>query len=120
ALPVIYLKSRYPSVLSRTIEKLSYSGYALPGVIVALGIIFVFNNTPLYNTFYLLIVAFVIRFLPQAMQAQEASLSLISPRIDEAAQSLGTPPWKVMLTVILPSILPGILAGGALVFVSSI
>lgn len=119
ALPIIYLKSRYPSIVSEVIEKLSYSGYALPGVIVALGIIFVFNNTPLYNTVILLVIAFVIRFLPQAMQAQEASLSLLSPRIDEAAQSLGYPPWKVMFTVILPSILPGILAGGALVFVSS-
>lgn len=120
ALPIIYLKSRYPSFISNGIEKLSYSGYSLPGVIVALGIIFMFNQTPIYNTFYLVAIAFVIRFLPQAMQSGEASLSLISPRIDEAARSLGHPPWKVMFKVIIPSILPGILAGGALVFVSSI
>ena len=68
----------------------------------------------------IIVIAFIIRFLPQAMQAQEASLSLVSPRIDEAAQSLGQPPWKIMFTVILPAILPGIMAGGALVFVSSI
>lgn len=68
----------------------------------------------------MLALAFVVRFLPQAMQAGEASLSLVSPRMDEAARSLGYPPWKVMFTVILPNILPGILAGGALVFVSSI
>jgi ABC-type Fe3+ transport system permease subunit len=37
-----------------------------------------------------------VRFLPQAMQSGEASLSLVSPRIDEAARSLGYPPWKVM------------------------
>ncbi len=120
ALPIVYLKSRYPTGVSKLIDKLAYSGYALPGVIVALGLVFVFNNTPLYNTFFLIIIAFIILFLPQAMQAQEASISLLSPRIDEAAQSLGQPPWKVMFTVILPSILPGILAGGALVFVSSI
>ncbi|WP_368505883.1 ABC transporter permease [Alkalihalophilus sp. As8PL] len=122
ALPVVYLRSRYPSRVSAIIEKLSYAGYALPGVIVALGIIFIFNQyiPVLYNTFYLVAIAFVIRFLPQAMQSTDASLSLISPRIDEAARSLGQPPWKVMITVIIPSILPGILAGGALVFVSSI
>ena len=122
ALPIIYLKSRYPSVVSNTIDRLSYGGYALPGVIVALGIIFIFNNhiPNLYNTFYMVAIAFVIRFLPQAMQAGEASLSLVSPRIDEAARSLGQPPWKVMIKVILPSILPGVLAGGALVFVSAI
>lgn len=122
SMPIIYLKSRYPSFVSTGIDKLSYAGYALPGVIVALGMVFIFNNhiPVLYNTFYMIAIAFVVRFLPQAMQAGEASLSLVSPRIDEAARSLGHPPWKVMLKVILPSIMPGVLAGGALVFVSSI
>ncbi|EGL82615.1 ABC-type transporter, integral membrane subunit [Caldalkalibacillus thermarum TA2.A1] len=122
ALPVIYLKSRYPSLMSKIIDKLAYAGYALPGVIVALGIVFIFNQyvTWLYNTFFLVVLAYFIRFLPQALQAGEASLSLVSPRVDEAARSLGQPPWKVLFTVILPLVMPGILAGGALVFVSSI
>ncbi|PSL42453.1 iron(III) transport system permease protein [Salsuginibacillus halophilus] len=122
AVPVIYLKSRYPSPITSFIDKLSYSGYALPGVIVALGIIYFFNEyiPALYNTYYLIAIAFVVRFLPQAMQSGEASLSLVSPRIDEAARSLGQPPWKAMFKVVLPSILPGVLAGGALVFVSAI
>ncbi len=122
AVPIIYLKGRYPSIISSVIDKLSYAGYALPGVIVALGFIFVFNNhIPwVYGTFYVIALALVVRFLPQAMQAGEASLSLISPKIDEAARSLGYPPWKVMFKVILPNMLPGVLAGGALVFVSSI
>ncbi|MBP1969125.1 iron(III) transport system permease protein [Virgibacillus natechei] len=122
ATPIIYLKSRHPSLISQAIDKLSYAGYALPGVIVALGMVFIFNNhiPALYNTFYMIAIAFVVRFLPQAMQSGEASLSLVSPRIDEAARSLGYPAWKVMIKVIIPTILPGILAGGALVFVSSI
>lgn len=122
ATPIIYLKSRHPSVISSTIDKLSYGGYALPGVIVALGLVFIFNNhiPMLYNTFYMIAVAFVVRFLPQAMQAGDASLSLVSPRMDEAARSLGYPAWKVMFKVVLPTIMPGVLAGGALVFVSSI
>jgi iron(III) transport system permease protein len=122
AMPVIYMKSRYPSIISNVIDRFSYAGYALPGVIVALGFIFIFNNhlPMLYNTLYVLALAFVVRFLPQAMQSSEASLSLVSPRIDEAARSLGYPPWKVMLKVILPNMLPGVLAGGALVFVSSV
>ncbi|MBB5174224.1 ABC transporter permease [Texcoconibacillus texcoconensis] len=122
AMPIVYLKSRYPSVISSFVDKLSYAGYALPGVIVALGFVFIFNNhIPfLYHTLWMVALAFVVRFLPQAIQAGEASLSLVSPRIDEAARSLGYPPWKVMLKVIFPTILPGVLAGGALVFVSSI
>ncbi|WP_249871554.1 ABC transporter permease [Oceanobacillus saliphilus] len=122
AIPVVYLKSRYPSSISIGIDKLSYAGYALPGVIVALGFVFIFNNhlPALYNTFYVVAIAFIVRFLPQTMQSTEASLSLVSPRVDEAARSLGYPPWKVLIKVIIPAILPGVLAGGALVFVSSI
>ncbi len=122
ALPVIYLKSRYPSVPATLINKLSSSGYSLPGVIVALGVIFIFNTyIPwLYNTFYLISIAYLIRFLPQAMQYGEASLSLVSPRVDESARSLGYPPWKVLSRVIVPLVSPGLLAGGALVFVSAI
>ncbi len=122
AVPITYLKTRYPSLIFRMIDRLCYAGYAIPGVIVALGFIFIFNNhiPVMYGTFYIIALAFVVRFLPQAMQAGEASLSLISPRIDEAARSLGYPPWKIMFKVIIPNMLPGVLAGGALVFVSSI
>ncbi|GAB3792303.1 ABC transporter permease [Virgibacillus kimchii] len=122
AIPIVYLKLRYPSFISNGIDRLSYAGYALPGVIVALGFVFIFNNhlPVLYNTFYVVAIAFIVRFLPQAMQSTTASLSLVSPRVDEAARSLGYPPWKVLTKVIIPTILPGVLAGGALVFVSSI
>ncbi|QGG48485.1 ABC transporter permease [Heliorestis convoluta] len=122
ALPVVYLKSRNPSIVSTFVDKLAYAGYALPGVIVALGIIFVFNQyIPfLYGTAALVIVAYVIRFLPQNMQAAEAALTAVSPRLDEAGRMAGYSPWQVMMRVTLPLITPGLLAGSALVFVSAI
>ena len=121
SLPVVYLSSRYSSLFTKTMYQLSYSGYALPGVIVALSIIFIFNQyIPwLYNTFYLLSIAYIIRFLPQSMQSQNASLSQVSLSIDEASKSLGYNTTKTLFKTIIPIIKPGILAGGALVFVSS-
>ena len=122
ALPVVYLKSRHPSFLSGLINKLSSTGYALPGVIVALGLIYLFNSyIPwLYNTFFMISFAYLIRFLPQSVQYSGASLNQISPRVDEAGRSLGLSPARVMARIIVPLISPGLLAGGALVFVSSI
>jgi iron(III) transport system permease protein len=121
SLPLVYIKSRYPSAITTFMDKCSYSGYSLPGVIVALGIIFVFNRyiPLLYNTFFLLSIAYIIRFLPQSMQSGESSLSLISPSIDEASRNLGYGPSKTLFKVILPLMAPGILSGGAMVFVSS-
>lgn len=120
-LPVVYLKSRNPSIFTSLMDRFSYSGYALPGVIVALGLIVVFNRyiPVFYNTWYLIVLASMIRFLPQSMQSAESSLNQVAPRIDEAARSLGYSPLKVVYRVILPLIMPGVLAGGALVFVST-
>lgn len=121
AMPLVYLKARNPSSITSLLHKIVYSGYALPGVIVSLGIVFVFNQyLPfLYGTIALLITAYVMRFLPQATQAGEAAISLVSPRLDEAAQSLGHSPWQSLLKVTLPLVMPGVLAGAAFVFVSS-
>ena len=122
ALPVVYLRSRHPSVASSFIEKLAYAGYALPGVIVAVGLIaFGVRYVPvLYGTAGMLALAYVVRFAPQAMQSVGASLALVSPKVDEAARMQGLSPGGVLARVIVPLTLPGTLAGGALVFVSAI
>ena len=63
-------------------------------------------------------IAYVIRFLPQAMQSTQASLAMVSPRIDEAARIAGLGPMATIVRVVSKLIMPGVLAGGALVFVS--
>ncbi len=122
SLPIVYLKSRFPSFISRMISGISFSGYALPGVIVALGIISFFHRfLPLvYATSVMLAAAHFMRFLPQGLAYGGASLARVSPNVDEAAQSLGASPHGTMLRVVFPLMLPGILTGGALVFVSSL
>lgn len=122
ALPVVYLKSRYPGKITSLIDKIVYAGYALPGVVVALGVIFIFNTyLPwFYATPAMLVLAYIIRFLPQSLQASGSALNQVSPKLDDAARSLGSTPLGVIRKVTFPTILPGILAGGALVFISSL
>lgn len=121
AVPVVYLRSRHLAPPSVFIERLAYSGYALPGVIVALGVIFFsLRLAPvIYGTMLLVATAYVIRFLPQAMQSVSASLALVSPGIDEAARVAGLGPLGVVFRVIGRLIAPGVLAGAVLVFVGS-
>lgn len=121
AVPVVYLQSRHNALPSRIIDRLAHAGYALPGVIVGLGLIFFsLRLTPaIYGTMAIVAIAYVIRFLPQAMQPTSASLAMVSPRIDEAARVAGLSPFAAVVRVVSRLILPGVLAGGALVFVSS-
>ncbi|MDZ4181068.1 MAG: ABC transporter permease subunit, partial [Coriobacteriia bacterium] len=90
-------------------------------VIVALGLIFfTLRYTPLiYGTVIVLALAHAVRFMPQSMQATAASLTQVPPRVDEAARIAGLSPFRVVTGVITRLVAPGLLAGAALVFVSS-
>jgi iron(III) transport system permease protein len=120
AMPVALLAVRFPGRVSGGLERLTYLGYALPGIVIALAFVFVGARylTPLYQTLPFLIVAMVIRFLPQGVGATRSSLLQISPRLDDAARSLGQSPFGALLRVTAPLAAPGIAAGVVLVFLS--
>ncbi|MCZ6789864.1 MAG: ABC transporter permease subunit, partial [Chloroflexi bacterium] len=70
----------------------------------------------LYQTVGLLIFAYAVLFLPTALGAVRTSLLQVNPGLEEAARSLGRRPLRVLTTVTLPLVGPGILAGASLVF----
>ena len=112
------LAVRYPGLLSSLLERITYVGFALPGIAVALGLVFFGANFAgfLYQSLGLLILAYGILFLPAAVGSLRSSLLQVSPGVEEAARSLGRGPLKVFVTVTLPLVGPGIGAGAALVF----
>jgi iron(III) transport system permease protein len=121
AVPIALLAMRWPSRLTRGLERASFAGNALPGIVIALSLVFFAANyaSPLYQTLALLVFAYVVRFLPQALAGVESSLAAVGPRVEEAARSLGRGPLAASLTVTVPLIRSGILAGAALVFLST-
>ncbi len=121
AVPVVVFTVRFPGRLSWLVERLSYTGFALPGIAVALALIFFGARfaTPLYQTLALLVFAYVVLFFPQAMGAVRARYLQISPALADAALSLGYGPTRTLLHVTLPLLVPGMLAGGALVFLTA-
>ncbi len=122
ALPVAYLSVRFPSRYSRWLHRLAYLGYALPGIVIALSLVFFGANFApiIYQTLAMLIFAYTVRFLPQALSTMRAGLMQINPRLEEAARSLGYGPRQAIWKVTLPLLRPGIFAGAALVFLTTI
>ena len=90
-LPVAVLAWRYPSRLARSLERLTLSPSALPGIAVALALVFFGARAGdfLYQSLGLLLFAYVLRFMPYALASTRASLDAVSPRLEEAARSLG-------------------------------
>jgi iron(III) transport system permease protein len=121
AIPVAVLAIRFPGQLSLWLERSTYIGYALPGIVIALSLVFFGANYALflYQTLAMLIFAYVVRFLPQAVGSTNASLLQVSPRLEEAARNLGRNPGQVLTSITVPLIRPGLLTGIALVFLTA-
>ena len=122
SLPVALLSVRYPTRLTKFLSRFCQVGYALPGVVIALSLVLLVNRgLPfLYATPFVVVIAYVLRHMPQAVRASESALNQLSPTLEEAARTLGRTSLQTLFQVTLPLILPGLLAGGSLVFLTSL
>ncbi|HSK53167.1 MAG TPA: iron ABC transporter permease [Clostridia bacterium] len=120
ALPIGLLVARFPSRSSGLIEGATYTGYALPGIVIALSVVFLATNAlpVLYQTLVLLVLAYAVRFLPQAVGTIRAALVTVGPRVEEAGRTLGDGPARAFLRLTVPLLRPSLVAGGALVFLT--
>jgi len=122
SLPVARLSARYPSRLTRFLARLCQVGYAIPGVVIALSLVLLVNRfiPALYATPFVVVIAYVLRHMPQAARASESALGQVSASLEEASRTLGRTSLQTLFQVTLPLITPGLLAGGALVFLTSL
>nr|WP_235433522.1 ABC transporter permease subunit [Protofrankia coriariae] len=120
AVPVAWLYVRGRNRLSTALERATYIGSALPGIVVALALVTVaVRLVPgMYQTTSVLIVAYLILFLPRAMVNVRAALAQTPPVLDDVAHSLGAGRLATLRRVTLPLIVPGLGAGAALVFLA--
>jgi iron(III) transport system permease protein len=122
AVPLAYLSRRYPSATSHVLERSAYAGYATPALALALGTVFVVLRAApwLYQTAGLLVFAYTVHFLAQAIGPVRAGLHLATPHIEEASRSLGLGPIATFRRVTLPILRPGLAAATVLVFLSCV
>ncbi len=124
-LPVSYVGARARGWLPASATAAVSSVFALPGLVVALALVFWSIQAPgalalIYQSFPLLILAYVMHFGAQSMQASQAAIANLPRVFDEAARTLGASRLRRFLTVDLPLIRPGLVAGGGLVLLSTL
>lgn len=120
AIPMALLSVRFPGKSTSFIERISYLGFAMPGIVVALSLVsFGAKHLPmLYQSMSMLIFAYMILFIPLSIGTIRSSLLQLSPRMEEAARSLGSSAGRTLFTVTLPMIKTGLLSGAALVLLT--
>jgi iron(III) transport system permease protein len=117
ALPLAWLVVRHHTPLATMIERAVYPANALPGIVVALALVTVSIRAfpSLYQTVPLLVLGYVILFLPRAAVGVRSTLELAPPVLEDVATSLGCSRAGAARRVTLPVVLPGLAASVALV-----
>jgi len=121
AIPVAYYAGKHDTPLSSVFERATYLGFAVPGIVLALALVyFGAGYAPaIYQTLPLLVFAYVVRFMPQAIGSIRTATLRVDPTLLEAARTLGEPPTGAFRRVTLRLIAPGVTAGAALVFLTT-
>ncbi len=122
AFPVAMATTWRKQKASGAIEATVWSMYSLPHIAVGVAVVtFALNYArPLYQTLPLLLIVYAAMFLAQAMTATQDSLLRADPTLEDASRSLGRGPVATLSRVTVPIAARGLLAGAALVFISTI
>jgi iron(III) transport system permease protein len=120
-LPLAYMANRRPSWVNLGCLQAAYAGYVLPGPVAALAVLVLcLNLTPfLYGSVLVLIVAYVIHFLPAGLQSLEPALQQITPNLEEVARTLGLGVRQTWQRVTLPLMRNGFIVAWVLMFLQT-
>lgn len=121
-----YIRVRKPNQFNKMAELATAVPYTLPGIVSALSMILVWMepvpgwNPGIYGTMTILFIAYICRFLILQIRSSVTSFMQLDASMEEAARISGAGFWRKWTAVLLPLLLPGILTGGMLVFLTAL
>jgi iron(III) transport system permease protein len=125
ALSLAYLAVFQRSRVARVLDLIADAPYAIPGTVLGIAMILVYLpplplfGVSIYNTFWILLIAYLARFLILALRPAVAAMEALDPAIDEAARVAGAGVARRLAAVILPSAAPALGAGAVLIFMQA-
>ncbi|HNU94505.1 MAG TPA: iron ABC transporter permease [Bacillota bacterium] len=101
------------------LEVLGILPYSIPGIVLAVGVILTWSGAfylNLYNTIWIILIAYIARYMAFSMKSASASLEQVHDSLEEASRTCGASHFESLLDVTLPLIRPGMVAGFFLIF----
>ncbi len=119
---VAYLTTKKKSKTSEILDLLVMFPYVIPGAVLGIGLVLAFRSGPLVliGTPTILIISYIIRKMPYTVRSSSAILQQVDQSVEEASISLGVSPMKSFFTVTTRLMLPGIISGAILSWISTI
>ena len=117
-----YVIARKQSFVTSILDSMIMIPYIVPGIVLGLGLIVSYNSKllVLVGTPLIIILAIFIRRLPYSVRSSSSILKQIRTGVEEAAINLGTIPSKAFIKITLPLMMPGVIAGALMAFVTAI
>jgi len=119
---VAYLDPRTRVVGRRLLDYLAILPLGLPGTVMAVSVMLAFIRPPFatYGTIWILLVAYIARFVPLATRSANATLRQIDPSLEEAARIAGATRMGALRRILLPLSRPGLAVAFLLVFIPAL
>lgn len=119
---VSYILVRKKGKVASLIDTLIMFPYVIPGSVLGIGLIVAFNRKPLIlvGTSAIMIISYIVRKLPYTVRSGSAFLYQMDPSVEEASINLGVSPMKTFFTVTARMMLPGIMSGAVLSWITCI
>jgi putative spermidine/putrescine transport system permease protein len=117
--PTIFIVTVYFPKLERWLQTIVLLPFALPGIVVAVGLIKLYSSPPfaISGTIWILLGVYFIVLMPFIYQSTRNSLRAINVvELMEAAEVLGAARLRAFLRVVLPNIMPGVIVASLLSF----
>ncbi|NLA92019.1 MAG: iron ABC transporter permease [Spirochaetales bacterium] len=117
-----FIVTRKQNVATRVLDTLLMTPYIVPGTVMGIGLIIAFNKPPmiLYGTAAIVMIAYFIRRLPYSVRSASSILQQIDPDLEDAGISLGAPPARAFRKIAMPLMIPGIVSGAVMSWITSI
>lgn len=116
---IAYVITKIKPKGKEVLEVLSVLPYSIPGTVLAIGVILSWSGTlgiSLYNTLWIILVAYMARYLSFSMKSASASLQQVHPSLEEAARACGASHTQSLKDITLPLIRPAMVSGFFLIF----
>ena len=114
-----YFTARMKGKLSRFVHLAAIIGMAIPGIVLGLSYLLLFNKTFIYGTIFIIVLVNSMHFFSSPYLMMYNTLSKVNGSLEDVGMSLGIPKWRIILNVIVPKVIPTLFEMFVYFFVNS-
>jgi iron(III) transport system permease protein len=103
---IVKIRTRAAALL----ESLSFLSFSFPGIVIGIGFMWFFVQTPLYSTLTALLLAYIAAYLPYGIRPLASAFVQVHSHLEESSQVCGASPLTTMRRVIVPLLIPGVVS----------